>query len=664
MSFKISPDTTIASLISSEIGDNSATPIYNANKLQNTAISELQTILAHNDVLVWDALNSEWIARPMSGTGSSAYGSTGTIQISNGSGGFTGSNSFKYINLYDGTYPGLTGYYGGSIKIGDTYAFKSVYNNTNIGIGNVGYTGDLASFTGLPLVYPTDVVWIGNGVNSYNLNLISTPSSTVFIGKEAGYSCAHPGAVYIGHLAGSDGNGFPGYGVAVGFEAGKMGSPGIAIGKQACYYGSQTSFGELEKTGIAIGIKAGYSGQNGASIAIGTNAASQTRQGEDSIAIGFYSGANIKDKSIAIGSYSDFYGVSSNTISIGNYAGYTGTSVKDGSISIGNNSGYVNQKRFSIALGSGAGRTEQGQECVAIGLDCARLNQGDYGIAIGTSAGVFTQGSSAIAIGNTAGYTAQGPSSISIGDFAGYEDQNAFSISIGKNAGRIGQGSNAIAIGTNAGYTGQGPSSIIIGTQTAAGNEYVGSDSVAIGKFTTVDSNCVSLNASSVPISCTGHGFFVNPIRPVTSSGFPALAYDTSTNELVHDSAKPFVIDHPIHTNKFLVHACLEGPESGVYYRGKSVIDDCGFIVVELPEYACAIATNFTISLTPIMCQTVIYTEDDVRDNKFKVYGKPGTAFHWVVYGERIKINCELSKSEYERKGDGPYTYLIKNKQL
>lgn len=166
-------------------------------------------------------------------------------------------------------------------------------------------------------------MWIGNGVNSANLGMVSAPSSTVFIGKEADYGCMSPGAVYIGHLAGSNGNGSPGYGIAVGFEVGKMGQyPGIAIGKQTCYYGSQLSIGEIDKAGIAIGIKAGYSVQNGASIDIGTNAASQTQQGEDNIAIGYYSGANIKDESIAIGSCSDFYGVSSNTMSIGNYAGY------------------------------------------------------------------------------------------------------------------------------------------------------------------------------------------------------------------------------------------------------------------------------------------------------------------------------------------------------
>ena len=38
------------------------------------------------------------------------------------------------------------------------------------------------------------------------------------------------------------------------------------------------------------------------------------------------------------------------------------------------------------------------------------------------------------------------------------------------------------------------------------------------------------------------------------------------------DGAKTFVIDHPDDENKYLVHVCLEGPEAGVYYRGKAEV--------------------------------------------------------------------------------------------
>jgi len=36
--------------------------------------------------------------------------------------------------------------------------------------------------------------------------------------------------------------------------------------------------------------------------------------------------------------------------------------------------------------------------------------------------------------------------------------------------------------------------------------------------------------------------------------------------------SKTFVREHPLNKDKYLVHACLEGPEAGVYYRGERLI--------------------------------------------------------------------------------------------
>jgi len=48
------------------------------------------------------------------------------------------------------------------------------------------------------------------------------------------------------------------------------------------------------------------------------------------------------------------------------------------------------------------------------------------------------------------------------------------------------------------------------------------------------------------------------------------------------------------------VHACLEGPEAGVYYRGKGEIINNYSVEIELPDYVEKLATDFTINLTPI----------------------------------------------------------------
>jgi len=52
-----------------------------------------------------------------------------------------------------------------------------------------------------------------------------------------------------------------------------------------------------------------------------------------------------------------------------------------------------------------------------------------------------------------------------------------------------------------------------------------------------------------------------------------------------------------LHENKYLSHACLEGPEDGVYYRGEGKIENKS-VEISLPDYVDALAHNFTVQLT------------------------------------------------------------------
>ena len=65
--------------------------------------------------------------------------------------------------------------------------------------------------------------------------------------------------------------------------------------------------------------------------------------------------------------------------------------------------------------------------------------------------------------------------------------------------------------------------------------------------------------------------------------------------------------------NKYLVHSCLEGPESEIYYRGKG---------------------------------------------EFTVYGKSGR-FYCTVFWQRSDIIVEPDKNKINVGGDGPYKYII-----
>ena len=137
-----------------------------------------------------------------------------------------------------------------------------------------------------------------------------------------------------------------------------------------------------------------------------------------------------------------------------------------------------------------------------------------------------------------------------------------------------------------------------------------------------------------------------------TSLSFPGPVLNTT-----NITYKTFVVDHPKKPDNYLVHACLEGPEAGVYYRGKAYIRDT-FVEVELPDYVDALATNFTVHITPIFNGTLrIANATEIKDNKFRIYGNPGDV-HWAVYGTRGSIEVEPLKQTTKVNGDGPYKWI------
>ena len=72
-------------------------------------------------------------------------------------------------------------------------------------------------------------------------------------------------------------------------------------------------------------------------------------------------------------------------------------------------------------------------------------------------------------------------------------------------------------------------------------------------------------------------------------------------------TVKPFNIPHPTKEGKRLVHACLEGPENGVYFRG--TMKDCN--VINLPDYWDGLVDidSITVHLTPMGCWQDLFVE-------------------------------------------------------
>jgi hypothetical protein len=123
-------------------------------------------------------------------------------------------------------------------------------------------------------------------------------------------------------------------------------------------------------------------------------------------------------------------------------------------------------------------------------------------------------------------------------------------------------------------------------------------------------------------------------------------------------AGKSFIIEHPLDSDKYLVHTCLEGPEAGVYYRGMGRINNNVDVEIELPHYVSALAHDFTVNLTPVYDgKQHLLSTSLVENNRFKVYGD-NCDFFWTVFGKRFDVTVEPDKNSVDVKGDGPYLYI------
>ena len=429
---------------------------------------------------------------------------------------------------------------------------------------------------------------------------------------------------------------------------------------------------------IGIGVKAGANQQGNFSIALGY-LAGQATQGQNSIAIGSYAGQNDQPANNIIlnASGTPLNAVSTNALFIDpirgpvttGYGLYYDSGTKEivyGPSTTGGGGSLPAGTNYSDYLfyNSTTSNWEVGTTKVHIGSNAGLISQGSNTVAIGYLAGVDTQGDGSIAIGTFSGYTSQANYSVAIGYSAGYDNQGAANVAIGFNSGYLNQGYGSIALGTSAGFLNQFGNNVAIGNN--AGNRNQGLNSIAIGSYagqTGQQSNTIVINAtgSELDASTISNSCYIAPIRGLASS-LSTMMYDTNTSEVVYHTGKTFVIDHPLDTNRYLVHACLEGPEAGVYYRGKSeIVPSQHSTIISLPNYIDGLAHDFTVHTTPIYNPdndtNINLKVTEVEDGRFAVYGQPGK-FYWHVYGKRLDIDVEPLKENVTLKGSGPYTWL------
>ena len=116
-------------------------------------------------------------------------------------------------------------------------------------------------------------------------------------------------------------------------------------------------------------------------------------------------------------------------------------------------------------------------------------------------------------------------------------------------------------------------------------------------------------------------------------------------NGTMYAVAKSFLIDHPSKPGKKLQYGSLEGPENGVYVRGK--LKDSN--VIELPDYWKDLVdeSTITVDLTPYKTYQELYVSS-ISHNRIKILNHTNTPIDrfYTVWAERKDV--EKLKVEHD----------------
>jgi hypothetical protein len=101
-------------------------------------------------------------------------------------------------------------------------------------------------------------------------------------------------------------------------------------------------------------------------------------------------------------------------------------------------------------------------------------------------------------------------------------------------------------------------------------------------------------------------------------------------------TTKSFIIDHPTKEGKKLQYGSLEGPELGVYVRGRTQNS-----FIQLPDYWTGLVdeTSITVNLTPIGASAMPRVKE-VLNNKVEVFSKEEGQldYYFIVFAERKDV--------------------------
>ena len=121
----------------------------------------------------------------------------------------------------------------------------------------------------------------------------------------------------------------------------------------------------------------------------------------------------------------------------------------------------------------------------------------------------------------------------------------------------------------------------------------------------------------------------------ITGTGDIIISGEVSAQGITLTSRKPFDIPHPNKKGWRLRHVCLEGPESGVYHRGRLTKKN----VIDLPEYWRGLVDpeSITVTLTQIRTSQDLIIDGIEWGSQIKIKSGNGTDIdcYYLVHGER-----------------------------
>jgi len=196
--------------------------------------------------------------------------------------------------------------------------------------------------------------------------------------------------------------------------------------------------------------------------------------------------------------------------------------------------------------------------------------------------------------------------------------------------------------------SGTSETDIFLGPQTNQG--FVYGNSTAMGFYSATTGATIALNKDTANAgvfisSGTGSyqiGFDTASTRRMTIFGNGNVAIGTATdsgyklqvNGSFAATTKSFVIDHPTKPDMKLRYGSLEGPENGVYVRGR--LKDSN--VIELPDYWIGLVNEdtITVNLTAIGKIQKLFVKD-IKNNTVIIGGKNINCFY-TVFAERKDV--------------------------